>query len=182
MTTGVTTGPYRVDQGNTEWFGDADYKKILADAASNNQDLQAVRNGVLEWLESDDGRSKYRGNNDGSDPYGRNTFYDRIKWPTINAAFGNYAGGSEEKDYFGDEEEAPMDDEEAVLEATEVVEEGEEVVEEAPTMDEDAVIEETMKRVMTRLQTMKKENAEAKKHEELIEAVAAAVEKRLASK
>ena len=102
MTTGVTTGPYRVDQGNTEWFGDADYKKILADAASNNQDLQAVRNGVLEWLESDDGRSKYRGNNDGSDPYGRNTFYDRIKWPTINAAFGNYAGGSEEKDYFGD--------------------------------------------------------------------------------
>ena len=49
-------------------------------------------------------------------------------------------------------------------------------------MDEEAVIEETMKRVMTRLQKMKKGNAEAKKREDLIEAVAAAVEKRLASK
>jgi hypothetical protein len=63
-------------------------------------------------------------------------------------------------------DEAPMGGEEDVLDETEVI-------------DEEAVIEETMKRVMTRLQGMKKEQAEK---EELIEAVAAAVEKRLASK
>ncbi len=49
-------------------------------------------------------------------------------------------------------------------------------------LDEDGIVNETMKRVMVRLQEMKKENAKAKKHEELIEAVATAVEKRLASK
>ena len=60
-------------------------------------------------------------------------------------------------------DEAPMEDEEEV-------------------MQEEAVVEETMKRVMARLQEMKKENKEAKNREDLIEAVAAAVEKRLASK
>ena len=49
-------------------------------------------------------------------------------------------------------------------------------------LSEEEVVEETMKRVMARLQEMKKDNAESKKREELIEAVTAAVEKRLASK
>lgn len=64
---------------------------------------------------------------------------------------------------------APVGDEEEVLDETEVI-------------DEDSIVNETMKRVMARLQTMKRKSAKAKKHEELIEAVAAAVEKRLASK
>lgn len=72
-------------------------------------------------------------------------------------------------------DDAPPSDEEEVIVQ-------EEVVEETETLDEDAVIEETMKRVMTRLQGIKNKNVEAKKRNELIEAVAAAVEKRLASK
>lgn len=73
------------------------------------------------------------------------------------------------------DDEAPMGDEEEVMQEKAHKEEEEK-------MDEEAVIEETMKRVMTRLQEMKKGKAEAKKREDLIEAVAAAVEKRLASK
>ena len=69
-------------------------------------------------------------------------------------------------------DDAPMDDmggDEEVLDETEVI-------------DEETVVEETMKRVMARLQEMKKEQTAAKEREELIEAVATAVEKRLASK
>jgi hypothetical protein len=77
-------------------------------------------------------------------------------------------------------DEAPMGDEEEVMRRRSHVEE--KAHEEEETMDEEAVIEETMKRVMARLQEMKKGKAEAKKREDLIEAVAAAVEKRLASK
>ena len=66
-------------------------------------------------------------------------------------------------------DEAPMGDEEVMQE-------------EADETGDEEVIEETLKRVMARLQGMKKENAEAKKRNELIEAVAAAVEKRITSK
>ena len=68
-----------------------------------------------------------------------------------------------------DAPETPMDDEEGLLDENEAI-------------DEESVVEETLKRVMSRLSEMKSKHADDKKQKELIETIAAAVEKRLASK
>ena len=91
--------------------------------------------------------------------------------------------GEEEMDFVpADEEvpaeEAPEEEEEMMMESDEVVEENEEVVEGVEVMDEDTIVQETVKRVTARLKTMK----EAKKKEDLVESVASRIMARLSKK
>jgi hypothetical protein len=79
----------------------------------------------------------------------------------------------------GEEMPAPEEEEEPILENEEVVEEDEEVVEGVEmTMDEDSIVQETIKRVTARLKAMK----ETKKKEDLVESITSRIIDALKSK
>ena len=96
--------------------------------------------------------------------------------------------GEEELDFDAvtpadEEAPAPEEEEGMMLESDEVVEENEEVVEGVEmVMDEDSIVQETVKRVTARLKAMKESVAAEKKKEDLVESITSRIIDALKSK